>query len=99
MARKKKKRKKTSTVRKKTTTTKRTKKRTHKRVRRSLKSVNKWLSGVVKRADHLVGTSNRDRDRNRQAMAPGKRKAGPHAKRPYYYEYRANRADLTPEGL
>ena len=64
MARRKK-RKKTSTVRKKTTrrkTTKRTKKQTNKALKvmrlvsRRKKNRKHWLSGVVKRADHLVGT-------------------------------------------
>lgn len=32
-------------------------------------------------------------DKMRSAEAPGKRKAGPNAKKPYYYEYRRNRTD------
>jgi hypothetical protein len=32
-------------------------------------------------------------DKLRQAEAPGKRKAGKDAKKPYYYEYRRNRTD------
>jgi len=32
-------------------------------------------------------------DKLRQAEAPGKRKAGKDAKKPYYYEYRKNRTD------
>ncbi len=32
-------------------------------------------------------------DKMRSAEAPGKRAAGPNAKKPYYYEYRRNRTD------
>jgi len=88
MARRKK-RKKTSTVRKKTTRRKTTK-------GRRKKNKKKWLEGVIKRADHVVGTSNKDRDEDRQARAPGKRRS---RSGKIYYEYRANRADMTPFGL
>jgi hypothetical protein len=40
-----------------------------------------------------TGKSNIAIDRRKQAMAPGKRKASPAAKKPYYYESRANRSD------
>jgi hypothetical protein len=40
-----------------------------------------------------TGKSNTEYDRRNQAMAPGKRKASPAAKKPYYYESRANRSD------
>lgn len=40
-----------------------------------------------------TGKSNIEYDRRKQAMAPGKRKASPAAKKPYYYESRANRSD------
>jgi hypothetical protein len=40
-----------------------------------------------------TGTSDKKRDEQRKAKKPGKRKSGPGAQRPYYYEYRKNRTD------
>jgi hypothetical protein len=40
-----------------------------------------------------TGKTNIAIDRRKQAMAPGKRKASPAAKKPFYYESRANRSD------
>lgn len=40
-----------------------------------------------------TGKTNIKIDKTKQAMAPGKRKASPAAKKPFYYENRANRSD------
>ena len=40
-----------------------------------------------------TGKTNIKIDKTKQAMAPGKRKASPAAKKPFYYESRANRSD------
>lgn len=44
-------------------------------------------------ASRQTGTSDKKRDEQRKAKKPGKRKSGPGAQRPYYYEYRKNRTD------
>lgn len=44
-------------------------------------------------ASRQTGTSDKKRDQQRKAKKPGKRKSGPGAQRPYYYEYRKNRTD------
>lgn len=49
------------------------------------------ISGVKKKKQ--TGTSNRAVDKRIQAKPVGKRKASPAAKKPYYYESRANRSD------
>jgi len=79
--------------RKRTTTRK--KKKTRKKTRRKTNRKH-WLSGVIKRASHVVGSSDTLRDMGRQAKAPGKRRS---RSGETYYEYRANRADLGPRGL
>ena len=40
------------------------------------------------------GDAGASSDGRRRAKPPGKRQAGPDAKKPYYYEYRSNRSDI-----
>lgn len=47
----------------------------------------------AKKVKKQTGTTNIARDKMIQAKPVGKRKAGATAKKPFYYEYRANRTD------
>lgn len=50
---------------------------------------------ALKKAYGNASETNLEKDAQRKAMPSGKRKAGPDAKRPFYYETRSNRSDVS----